>query len=229
MRTTINFQPSTAAALTDYLRGYQEVFGRRLSPSEFVDDAVREHLMRAVDRLPRPTESVEDMLLRRAAELRARIEAPSLPAGEVEALMREATALRSECESAFLRRGHVTSADLLEGYRRTSAAATAAYNAGAMRLNDGRYVFPVRGCIPNDACGEVVVRVHRSAVGYDRVVRNLLAPDAAANGVMPGGATPDREGWTAFQLIMEPRRNEASIRGLVEHLVYPLKVSWESP
>lgn len=228
MRTTINFQDSTAAALNDFLEKHEAVFGRRLSPSDFVDEAVRIHILRAVDRLPRPEEAVEDMLLRRATELRARIEAPALAAAEVEDLMREALSLRDECEAAFLRRGNVTSASFLEAFKRTSAAATAAYNAGAMRLNDGSFVYPVRAC-PIDGGGEVWVRLHRSAVGHDRVARNLLHPDAAANGVALGSAAPDRKGWTAFQLIVNPHRDLAGIHGLVEHLVYPLKVTWETP
>lgn len=228
MRTTINFQDSTMSALTNFLQTYEAAFGRRVSPSDFVDEAVRVHVLRAVDRLPRPDETVEAMLLRRAAEIRTRIDAPTLAAQEVEDLMREATALHGDCEAAFLRRGNVTAASFLDAYKRTSAAALGAYNLGAMRMNNGTYVFPVRAC-PTDGGGEVWVRVHRSAVGYGRVTGNLLKPDEAATGVHLGRATAEPGDWTAFQLLVEPPRNPAGIQGLVEHLVYPLKIAWEKP
>lgn len=133
MRTTINFNDGTAQAISDYLQRYEEVFGRRRATSDLVDEAVRTYLVRAVDRLPRPGEAVEDMLLRRASELQARIEAPGLAAAEVEDLMKEALALREECEATYLRKG-MTSAGFIESFQRTSAAATAVYNAGAMRI-----------------------------------------------------------------------------------------------
>lgn len=223
MRTTINFNDATAAAMTEYLQRYEEVFGRRRSPSDLVDEAVRTFLIRAVDRLPRPEEAVEDMLMRRATELRSKIEAPGLAAAEIEDLMKEALALRDGCEAAFLR-GGVTSADFLDAYKRTSSAATAAYNAGAMRMNESVYVFPVRAWEVSPH--EVAVGVHRTAVGYRRITENLLCPGKAAGGVSLGTASSENADWTRFQLMLNPPRDSQSIHGLVEHLVYPLKVSW---
>lgn len=228
MRTTINFQPATHDALTAFLTTYEQVYNMRVSPSEFVDDAVRYYLNMARRRLPRPGEGAEEMLLRRAAELRQMMESPSITEDEVTALMGQAQQLRSDCETVFLRRLPTTPISVVEAYQRTSQAALDAYNAGAMRLNEPRVAPAVRAC-PIEGGGEVWVRIHRTAAGFPRIVQNLVNPQAAALGVTLGSMCHEDAGWLAFQLMIHPRLPEDQLRPKVEHLVFPLKVQWETP
>ncbi|MBT3220827.1 MAG: hypothetical protein HN348_17220 [Proteobacteria bacterium] len=74
--------------------------------------------------------------------------------------------------------------------------------------------------------GEVWVWLHRSAANYERLSATLREPHRAAEDVACTAVSPTADGWTSFQLMLEPRLNEVGVHNKVEHLVSPMKVAW---
>lgn len=74
--------------------------------------------------------------------------------------------------------------------------------------------------------GEVWVWLHRSAADHERLGETLREPHRAAAGVACTTVSPTADGWTSYQLMLEPRLDEVGVRNQVEHLVWPMKVAW---
>jgi len=74
--------------------------------------------------------------------------------------------------------------------------------------------------------GEVWVWLHRSAADYEKLFATLREPRRAAEGVACTTVSPTADGWTSFQLVLEPRVDEAGLHNKVEQLVWPTKVAW---
>jgi len=76
--------------------------------------------------------------------------------------------------------------------------------------------------------GEVWVWLHRSAADHGRLSETLGEPHRAAAGVRCATVSPTADGWTSYQLVLEPPLDEVGVRDKVEHLVAPMKVAWRS-
>ena len=74
--------------------------------------------------------------------------------------------------------------------------------------------------------GEVWVWLHRSAADHGRLSEMLREPHRAAAGVVCTTVSPTADGWTSYQLAVEPGLDEVGVRNKVEHLVSPMKVAW---
>ena len=74
--------------------------------------------------------------------------------------------------------------------------------------------------------GETWVWIHRTTPGYERLSATLAEAHRAASGVACTAMSPSSDGWTTFQLMLEPRLDEVGVKNKVEHLVSPMKVAW---
>ncbi len=73
---------------------------------------------------------------------------------------------------------------------------------------------------------EAWVWINRTTPDYERLSATLRDAHRAAAGVACTAVSPTSDGWTTFQLILEPRLDEVGVQDKVEHLVSPMKVAW---
>ena len=132
VRLTITIPEPVSKSLRRFLDGAEEEKGARPSTSEIVAEAIDLMLPVLWERLRRRGESPDAALLRRAADLKARLARPDLSRAEVDVAMREASRLLDEGRRELLSQGH-DPRDPEGAYARFRDAAIAAYNAGAMR------------------------------------------------------------------------------------------------
>jgi len=77
-----------------------------------------------------------------------------------------------------------------------------------------------------DGGHEVWVWLHWSAVDHARLSAALSAPHRMTDGMSCTAVSPVANGWTSFQLTVEPPLDEVALRGTVAQLVSPMTVAW---
>jgi len=86
-------------------------------------------------------------------------------------------------------------------------------------------VLKVRAAV-NESGREAWVWLHRTAPDHNRLAQNLEAPHRVAEGLSLGTVVPEHGGWTAYQLLFEPRLEESAVRQKTHHLVWPMTIAW---
>lgn len=108
---------------------------------------------------------------------------------------------------ALLARATVVSVDLASG----TSAALGVLKVRAATVDGGHQVW---------------VWLHRSAVDHARLSASLREPHRVTVGVSCTAVSPAANGWTSFQLTLEPPLDEVALRNEVEHLVSPMTAAW---
>jgi len=86
-------------------------------------------------------------------------------------------------------------------------------------------VFKVRAAAVEGGA-EIWVWLHRSAADHGRLSQTLREPHRAAPGAVCTAVSPIADGWTSYQLALDPPLDGVGVRNKVEHLVSPMKVAW---